>query len=283
MPDDLTLEARDCFSLWQAMSKFQTKDYPLDESLSPAQALPSIIKKVDVAKWEKRLKAILTDWMKDSGSPFDKVLALLRESMRTAVAEDAAVSRGSNDKKSDFQKIDSSDLEQTTLPLLVKLHERDALPAILFSYDRGKCESIGQAVLEQLKEAESKWKETSPKWQATIKGWEAWKKMSEKAKSKKPVKVVSKKDRGADDEDPLSKGDQAKEAGSEEGSVYQSFDPEAPTDMFSFANKKKLEKDVLEHYFRQLRRKGVPPFLMEALTRGIGVHHAGLNRKYRQW
>lgn len=35
-------------------------------------------------------------------------------------------------------------------------------------------------------------------------------------------------------------------------------------------------------YVRQLSRRQVAPWLIDALKRGIGIHHAGMNRKYRQ-
>ena len=38
----------------------------------------------------------------------------------------------------------------------------------------------------------------------------------------------------------------------------------------------------MEIYVKQLGRRNVDPSLIAALARGIGVHHAGMNRKYRQ-
>jgi len=39
LPSDLSLEARDCLTLWQSMTKYQTAEYPVDKSgslLNPA-------------------------------------------------------------------------------------------------------------------------------------------------------------------------------------------------------------------------------------------------------
>ena len=283
MPDDLTLEARDCLTLWQSMSKHATAEYPVDPSLSPDKSLPQVIRKVDVTAWEKRLKALLLQWLNDQNSPFDQVYAELSDSMRHSEPEAVQLSRGSTTdiNEKELHEVNGRDLYATTLPLLAKLHERDALPAILFNYDRSRCENMAQSVLEQLKAHESEWKETSPKWKAFLKGWDAWKKANESKKFRKPAKPAGKKGR-PDEDDPVSKADQNKDSASEESSQYESFNPEAPHDMFSFADKRKFEAADLEHYFWQLGRKGVAPWLMEALTRGIGVHHAGMNRKYRQ-
>ncbi|KAK1020060.1 hypothetical protein LTR33_019254, partial [Friedmanniomyces endolithicus] len=38
----------------------------------------------------------------------------------------------------------------------------------------------------------------------------------------------------------------------------------------------------LEIYVRQLGKRNIQQWLIDALQRGIGVHHAGMNRKYRQ-
>ncbi|KAI9827475.1 MAG: hypothetical protein M1832_004825 [Thelocarpon impressellum] len=283
MPDDLTLEARDCFTLWQAISKYQTSDYPVDDALGPEKSLPRVIRKVDVTTWERRLKALLLDWMTDDNSPFDKVWEALSKSMSEMEPEEIQVSRGSaaDIEKDDLTEVDPDNLYTTTLPMLSKLHERDALPAILFNYDRTKCENMALAVLGQLKTHEAEWKETSPKWKAFLKGWDVWKKVNDSKKFKKPAKPAGKKGR-ADEDDPVSKADQNKDSASEESSQYENFNPDAPHDMFSFADKRRFEAADLDHYFWQLGRKGVQPWLMEALTRGIGVHHAGMNRKYRQ-
>ena len=284
MPDDLTLEARDCLTLWQAMTKYQTSEYPVEDALDPANALPSVIKKIDVTRWEQNLKSLLRRWMSDMKSPFEKVLKTLSEPMLNPTAPDVQISRGSlsDATKEEIKAVDPEDFFATTLPMLASLHERDALPAILFNYDRSKCENIALAVSTQLKAHEKEWKESSPKWKSLLKGWEAWKKMNENKKLKRPVKTSASKKGRADDEDPASKADQAKDSANEEQNQYETFDPEAPQDMFTFADKRKFQASDLAHYFWQLERKGVAPWLMEALTRGIGVHHAGMNRKYRQ-
>ncbi|KAI9840404.1 MAG: hypothetical protein M1838_004074 [Thelocarpon superellum] len=281
MPDDLTLEARDCLSLWKAMVKHQREGYGVPEALDPAKALPHIIKKVEVTNWEKQLKALIRVWMADPKSPFEEIRATL--TTPKAIPEDLLISRGTatDVAEGEAERLDPSNLEATTLPMLARLHARDALPAILFNYDRTRCENVCQALLSQLKSSEEQWKATSPKWKAMVKGWETWKKANEKMKFKKPAKTSSKKG-GADAEGGVSKADQAKDNASEEQNPYESFNPDAPSDLFSFADKRKLQTSELSQYFWQLERKGVWPWLLEALTRGIGVHHAGMNRKYRQ-
>lgn len=55
MPDDLSLEARDCLTLWQAMIRHQNEDFPVPECLDP-ETLPRVVRKADIFVWESKLK-----------------------------------------------------------------------------------------------------------------------------------------------------------------------------------------------------------------------------------
>ncbi|KAI9055505.1 hypothetical protein LZ554_000454 [Drepanopeziza brunnea f. sp. 'monogermtubi'] len=276
MPDDLALEPRDCLTLWKAMVKFQTADYKVPDSLHPEKALPPCVRKADIFAWEKSLKKVLLQWMADRKSPFDKVIEELSVPSSIDVADQVPSSTASSVTDSDA--MDPADLNSTTLPLLYQLHKRRALPAIFFNYDRNQCEQIATTVLNQLVEAETRWKE-GPAWKKLMEGYEKWKEMKDK-KGRKPPKPA-KKSKGDDDEGG-SKMDRMRDESSEGASFYDLFDPEAPQADFSFANPKQLQKAELDEYMRSLRRKNIREDLIALLTRGIGVHHAGMNRKYRQ-
>lgn len=267
MPDDLALEPRDCLALWQAMVKFQTANYKVPDSLDPAKCLPACIRKVDIFNWEKSLKKLLLQWMPDSGSPFDKVMKELTPNTALEILQ--RVPSPSSSSVTDGEAIDPMDLKATTLPLLYQLHQRRALPAILFNYDRSACEFIGDNLLSQLVQAESKWKE-GPQWTKLMEGFERYQEQKDK-KSRKPPKP-SKKGKG-DDEDGGSKLDRMRDEASDGGSIYDLFDPLAPQPDFSFANPKVLQKSELDEYIRQLRRKHIREDLIDLLRRGIGIHH----------
>lgn len=285
MPDDLSFESRDCLSLWKTMLRHQTEDFPVDASLSPSEnGLSTIIRKADIIKWEKNLKELLRTWMRHDNSPFDKVIEDLSKSMNDVGRPIDQISRRYlNDSESEMPaQIDAESLLDTTLPLLCNLHERNALPAILFCYDRSKCENICQSVLKQLTSAEADWKSKSAAWKKKLGDWNQWKLQQMKLAGKKPAKIVPKKKGQEHEDDGLSNADRVQDAASNEASPFASFDPEAPVDGFHFAAKHKFELSELENHFWHLKRRGIAPWLMKALTRGIGVHHAGMNRKYRQ-
>ena len=283
MPNDLSLEARDCLSLWQAMTRHATKDFPVSKGLDPAVALPQVIRKANIIEWEQNLKDLLRDWMNDDDSPFDDVVEDLSKSMDGSGEEIQSSKRyGADSSVKDSASVDPERLSDTTLPLLCKLNERDALPAIFFNYDRNRCEGICQSVLDQLVAAEEKWKKESNVWKNKLEQWESWKKAKAKMAGKRPPKPSNKKKGKNEDDDPTTKADQVQDAANSDVDPWASFNPDDPIDGFHFAAKHKSEKAELATWFYQLKRRGVQPWLMDALSRGIGVHHAGMNRKYRQ-
>lgn len=286
MPDDLSLEARDCLSLHRAMKRHETGNFPVDPALDPSNndILPGVIRKAHIIEWEQKLKQLLKIWMRNDESPFDKVLDDMTHELKSTSAHDEQVSKGkvAEVQVDRFADVQPENMYATTLPLLCKLHERNALPAIFFNYDRQKCEGIARALLKQLEDAEADWKERSAAWKTKLKGWEEWKKNQSKAGAKKPAKAPAKKKGKVDDDDQASKTDRLLENANEEANPYANFDPNAPVDGFHFAAKQKADPAKLSSYFYQMMRRGVSPWLAVALRRGIGVHHAGMNRKYRQ-
>lgn len=284
MPDDFSLEARDCYTLWQSMKKHQSADYPVDSSLDPASALPSVIKKLHVINWEASLKAILRAWMADPKSPFHAVFDDLNKDLAEVESHMGKLLKNDEDDLPEEEKEETGEDEQrlqSILPLLNTLHQQDALPGIVFNYDRGHCERMCRTLMEELESAEAAWKETNPKWKSTLATWEAWKKAMAKADKRRPPKVPSKKG-GKGDEEVLTKADLMRESADNEASPWASFNPENPVEGFHFADHKKLTQDDLAKYMKELIRREVPEWLLNGLKRGVGVHHAGMNRKYRQ-
>lgn len=277
MPADLALEARDCFILWQTMARHQTTNHPVPEELGPKTSCPQTIAKVDIVTWEKDTKKLLSSWMSDPSSPFNKVLEELCAPLETPRLSELQVSPANHTAKT-AEVIDPDDLCQTALPLVTDLYERNALPAILFNFDRSKCEDIARAIFYRLQQAETSWKETSMKWKLLMEGYEKWK-ATKDIKAAKEVKSTKNKDK---DGERLSRTGVERESAEREESHYRFFDPNAPCKEFSFADVHKVEKSEIEDYFKKLQWKGVAKWLITALTRGIGVHHAGMNRKYRQ-
>ncbi|KAK2841620.1 hypothetical protein FQN49_006075 [Arthroderma sp. PD_2] len=280
MPEDLSLEARDCWMLWTAMTKHQTPDFPVDKSLDPTVALPRIVRKVDVVNWEAKLKPLLKSWIEDRMSPYELVFKELESSVHGARRPDVQISPSRRPKETESPRNVSDKYMDTTLPLICSLQEQGALPALFFNYDRSACECICENLLTQLEEAEEAWKNSSPSWKAKLAGWEAWKAAKER-QAKKNAPTKSKK-RGKAGDDEMSQEDRMRDTATTESSLFETFDPEAPVDGFHLTDVKKLTPSEFAEHEKELRRRYVPERLITALRRGIGVHHAGMNRKYRQ-
>ncbi|KAF7185809.1 putative helicase [Pseudocercospora fuligena] len=279
IPEDLALEPRDCFSLWKAMTEVQTKEHPVPADLNPSKVLPEIIKKVDILAWEKDLKSILRAWLADKTSPYDQLLQKLEESFRDDKREELYST--SEDKQKATLKVESEEAVKTsTLPLLCRLHEQDALPAILFNYDRHQCEHICRSVTEQLQRAELKQVKSGKSWEKTLERFEEYKKLKAKNNAR-TAKATSKKTKlQGDDDDKTSKMDESRDG--DASSKWESFNPDGPADGYHFADYTKVLMTELDIIVRQLRKREIAEWLIDALARGVGVHHAGMNRKYRQ-
>ncbi|KAJ2901623.1 hypothetical protein MKZ38_001643 [Zalerion maritima] len=286
IPPDLALEPRDCWTLWQCMKRHQTPDYPLNPSLDPPQSLPEAVRKLDVAMWQGKLDRVLKRWMADSSSPFHNVLADLgnnvvhakRPAMQASKGLDA---KGKENAHDNAKEVHGDALVETTLPLICSLHEQDALPALFFNYNRYECERIAEAILEQLQEAEEEFKNNSAEWSKKLAQWNSWqKRMEDAVKNKK--KVSSKKGTSKKvDDDEMGPEDTTRD--DNEAGAWAAFDPDDPIDGFHLAGKTMSASrvDFAKHQ-QKLEWQGTSDWLINALRRGIGVHHAGMNRKYRQ-
>ena len=280
IPKDLSLEPRDCFTLWQAMVKLQTKKHTVPAKLDPSKALPEVSRKIDILNWEKDLKILLGEWLEDATSPYDELIKELEKGFRSSEHEELYTT--DPEQSEPTIKIVEEIPETSTLALLCRLHEQDAVPAIFFNYDRHECERICKEVTTQLQSAEEKQVKSGPKWTKTLERFEEYKKLKAKSNARN-AKATSKKTKlqGEGDEKG-SKNDLEREGADDGVSKWESFDPDAPSEDYHFADYTKVLASDLEIYVKQLRRREVPEYLINALARGVGVHHAGMNRKYRQ-
>lgn len=293
MPDDLALEPGDCFSLYWAMKKHSTKEYRIKKSLDPEIffAKCPVIRKVDMIKWEDELKAELRDWMKPSRSPFGLVVKelgspFMKKPTRTYqedlprtnsnIGEGAAgknhQSEGALEEAAEIAS-NLAVLLKSTLPLLDELNSKNALPAILFSFDRAICEKLCFSILEQLEEAERSWKKASPEWATILRKWTEHQEAKNSRAAKKMAKSAARNPEG-------SKEDRVRELAAEGSSFLDFFNPKDPLLQFSFADKSKCSQEELDEELKLLSTiLFLPSYLLDGLKRGIGVHHTGLNRK----
>ncbi|CAK7203494.1 hypothetical protein SEUCBS139899_006228 [Sporothrix eucalyptigena] len=265
--DDISLESRNCLSLWQSMKRHQSAKYGLDLTLDPDRffSKPATLKSRAV-EWETELKKVMLHWMHNHDSPFLDV----QKDFSSALEDNAPTRRYGIER---------------ILQLLVDLQKRDALPALIFLYDRTGCKDTVRKIVEQLRKSEVQWKETSPEWQRTLASFKKHQqeiKHLQKKAGKAPKKAKRAKNDGDDDYGPSSKLDALREDASQEGGKWAGFDPENPLEKFSLANYKKLAKSELEEIIKEIKYARLDDYIIEGLRRGVAVHHSGMNRGYLQ-
>lgn len=223
--------------------------------------LPEIISKADVIRWEADLKQALRRIME---SP-DKVFQEIRNRLEMRSVEEDPDPAPIQDKSNIFH-------------LVVDLHSHDALPALIFHYDTHGCEQIVKMIFANLVVAEDKWKESSPEWAKKMEDFEAWRKTA----SIQQTLIIRQRNRGKNRDDVrMSQDERLREVASIEISHWASFDPDEPLERFSFADTTKMQASEVEVIVQPVQGQ-VADWMIDALRRGLGVHHSSLNREYRQ-
>lgn len=128
---------------------------------------------------------------------------------------------------------------------------------------------MAQTLLQALAGAEAEWRESNPAWQRKLRDWENWKSRSKDRERQAEKAKKQKKD-----------SDVPEETASR--SWESSFDPSDPSEQFSFAGTHSYSSSDLAEDIEELSRwTSTPQWALHALARGIAVHHAGMNKRYR--
>ncbi|KAF8878473.1 hypothetical protein CPB84DRAFT_1966141 [Gymnopilus junonius] len=263
LPPDLSLEARDTLTLYNALLTVNDQISTDLEPLDPRNFFPEdlvFLRQQDILLYESKLKDILIGLLamsdpQDVSSPIGRVIQVLDPTMMDMANIAPAPTAFQND----------------LLMLLADLFAKNELPAILFNFDRTNCEIMAQSLIAHLESLEHQWRSEDARWIQKMKEWNLWKSQSkarEKAldKLKKRKKTNDENDK-QDDSDP---------------SWQSSFDPEDPSPEFSFVGRRShYSYSDLEKQIEELRWTSIPSWAFDALKRGIGVHHAGMNKHYR--
>lgn len=287
MPDDLGFEPRDCYNIYDAMRQCKTAEFDMPEELEPNAYFASkhFIRKADVVEYQAKLKSHLAKWLSDPnsrnpGSPFMNLMKTLDGSLRARTQAAAKRWHDLTVKAAAAGVPATTMLEEAIMPMLEDLDSEGLLPSLLFNYDRAVVESLGEKVLTVLEAREAEYRETDPAWQRKLKAYEKWlgdadKRQKEKERAQKRTKKNADKDEDAPEQP---------EAEVEEVGWQESFDPTAPDPSYSFVGLKNTygDQDMADELARLAKRSACPSWMLRALRRGVGIHHSGLNRRYRQ-
>ncbi|XP_039285764.1 probable ATP-dependent RNA helicase DDX60 [Nilaparvata lugens] len=253
IPKHIYLAPGEMIELYDMLVKVAGKDDPHLKDLEPetyfAQFESGFVFRNDAKKYEAKLRQVLEDWFTNKRELFDKIVTLFRAQI------------------SDFESSNKRLVQfMSSIKGFVELLKgKGMLPAIVFSYDREKCEILGEYVTDSYKEEEEK---NAPK------------------TKKKQIAVVDDDDDFDDREErPLRKNKVKATSGKKEehrrklGEVE--MNPVGLTEcdiQYSVRSVVSLSMKDLQFIEGRLFRKGLKKKspAIEMFRRGVGVHHAGL-------
>ncbi|WBW74660.1 DEAD/DEAH box helicase, DDL60 and DDL60L-like protein, implicated in mRNA degradation [Schizosaccharomyces osmophilus] len=269
---NLAFEPRDLLQLYYAMKLVSKGDFKISKRLDPDRYFEDIpfIKKVDVVGYEKKIKATIDTWasLPNAFAPTSPLQALIKH----FCTDPQRVVNSQLQLHTSAYSLDA--IASNLLPMLKDLNKQELLPVLCFNYDRQECEYLAENVFKGLVEKEGEWRENSEEWKEKMREFKKW-----QAAAGQRAKQMEKFEKTATEK---QKEQALKESG--DTAWIEFFDPEEPSPEFSFAGAKSTYgKEELYRDVESLRRRQVvPEWLVDALYRGIGVHHSGLNRRYRQ-
>ncbi|EKM57510.1 uncharacterized protein PHACADRAFT_192658 [Phanerochaete carnosa HHB-10118-sp] len=265
LPSDFSLESADCLSLFNAFVSAEGEDAPNLQILDPRKYFRrgSLLKQKDILEYEvalkERLASMITDVeTQDMASPLSQVVRKLQDPLLSELSE---VERNATTSV--------HDIFDNLLYLVCDLHANGDLPALLFNFDRTACEIATRRLLEALENTEIRWRQSSPEWRHKVQQWEKW--QSQAALREKQKDKLRKQKKDGAEEPPEKSVDPSWEA---------TFDPDEPSPQFSFVGKK-ASKAILNEAIEDIKWTSTPKWALDALRRGIGIHHAGMNKHYR--
>ena len=211
--------------------------------------------------YEARLKSQLQIWLESSENDIGRTITNKIISHLSLELEN---------KEHIIQKSYNNSENATLLPLLYDLHKAGHLPAIIFNYCRADCEFLALNLFETLCKAEEDFKKSNSAYKTKLEQWKSWK-IAQIENSKHDDKQSRNKIEG--EELDREKSDASWQA---------SFDPNAILPAFSFANVKNSLFKEMDYLVNKLSKRPELTDFISALSRGIAVHHSGMNTKYRQ-
>lgn len=130
---------------------------------------------------------------------------------------------------------------------------------------------MAKCIVEKLESSETKWKQSSHRWKTKLAEVENWRKL-EKVRSAQRQKEMKQK----------QEHDALRDDISSTHAWQATFNEEDPLADFSFAGRPS-SKEELEDTIRDLSGPwlNTPDWAINALRRGIAVHHAGMSKAYR--
>ncbi|KAJ9444766.1 ATP-dependent RNA helicase DDX60 [Diplonema papillatum] len=235
--------------------------------------------------YEAALKSELMNWVRKgekdtlANAMVNLVMEKLGGGLRT-ICEEAEQVATAQDTPLDTREF----IENNFTDLLLCLNGRNMLPALVFNFDQGMCEDLAKKICSDLERAEEE-KKSTPEWASFVKKRQEL--LSQQKKEVKAFKAASANKGASKKKD--EEGEGGKSGGTDEKEEFE--EPELcdysipdilPEYAFSHPDRGDgMSTDDFDRMVKDIGSFERGHFLLRALERGIGVHHAGLPVKYR--
>jgi len=287
-PPSSSFSPKECLQVYEAMAKYarlasdsSSSGVSLSKPLSSELLVHLLALKPEIffgegtiidqrmmRKYEKEIKDTFISWSKEHADLAELVLKELTGDMVSEIASatSAGIPLGKDLGSENF-------LLDSLAAFIEGLKEQSWLPALVFNFDPQFCERLAIALNAAMVEKESSWKISSEYRNARIKYHEEMKEYE--AEQKRRERASKKKKDKRNDEDLEKEGDPT---------MDMPVDPDYElADGTTFTRDGEVEHlDDLKRELTKLKNRGVNGLLVDAIRRGIGVHHSGLDKKYRQ-
>eukprot|EP01116_Phalansterium_solitarium_P013512 TRINITY_DN30896_c0_g1_i1.p1 TRINITY_DN30896_c0_g1~~TRINITY_DN30896_c0_g1_i1.p1 ORF type:complete len:1741 (-),score=432.81 TRINITY_DN30896_c0_g1_i1:116-5338(-) len=272
---DLAFTPGDCIELFDAMKAVAdaAPDGKLAESLrglDPDQReafrMRPFISKRDAREYELLLKDVLLSWFRANRSSAEQVIERLG-------ADIAASFNALEAKHGPMYPYKKEFLVDHIMALLKSLEVQDRLPAIVFNFDRTTCDRLLGEVVRSLTDSQNalrdsaEWKNRLAALQAKVaREHRAW---EEEMQRREAVPPRDKANLGPAPPEPLRS---YRVPRIEPGMTFVPVNSTLAEDEFEELIERLIQKNP------RLKTEG----FIDGLRRGIGVHHSGMPKKYRQ-
>lgn len=141
---------------------------------------------------------------------------------------------------------------------------------LIDSFDRKACEKICRRILADLESGEELWRSKSPAYKARV------------AKAAEDERLAKTRAKANENASRQKKDEDNDGMAARDGDMDSSnpFNPDDPSEEFSFVGKG-ISQVEFDKEIQSLAWMNLPGYLIAALKRGVGIHHAGMARRYR--
>lgn len=272
--------------------------------------------KMEVREYEKALKATFLQFMKEgkiTPESFDKIVLALQKSPQLVIDDakfsppsrdpaDAGQAGGDAEEYVDLTKLAKASTymqPQTLMRLVKELDKRECLPAIVFNFKVNDIQKMLSKLLQELKDQQ--WHKNYGTEEASYRSKKIMERRTAEYNARKLAWEQAQKMKASKDQESKAARKEAKDDddGGRGGGGGESVDvgmdqtlpePVPPIDLadeidpeFSFHSQKALGQGAseIEELLEELKFKKVPSHQIEALRRGIGMHHESCGTSYR--